>query len=230
METKNYDLFTLIKGNRVIQKGLVERLKKSITKIGYIKARPILVNKKMEILDGQNRFVACKELKLPIIYSIHDNCASDDTIIAELNKNQLVWRLSDYIHHFSEKNIPCYVEVKKFEEKYHFGISNAITICLVKADGRSGEVRTGKNFPINKNKEKIADFLIECNDLFFSNNTHFCRAVACLFNNATEKQIAKVKRKHLSIPQQPAMSSYLTVFQNLINRNAPEQEKIYFTK
>src|ERR1035438_3196611 len=105
MKSTNYSNFKMVDNNRNINNGLVERLTHSIEKLGYIEARPILVNDNMEIIDGQHRFLACKKLGLPIVYAQYNGEATDEDIIVELNTTQLIWRLADYIHHYAVKGV-----------------------------------------------------------------------------------------------------------------------------
>ena len=228
MKTTDYSKFKFIGTNRIIQNGLVERLKQSITKIGYIEARPILVNEDYEIIDGQNRFVACKELQIPIVYSIMKrNGITDDEIIAELNKNQLVWRLQDFIHHFAQQGVKYHSVIREFEDKYKLGISNSIVLCS-KVNHNTKHIRNGDNSPLNSKRDECAEFVLGCKDLFFYKNKCFVNAVKELFNKGNKEHIEKLKLKHLQIPQQPAMSSYCNVFGNIINRHRPDNSKIIF--
>ena len=49
-----------------------KKVLKSIKENDYTKYQPILVNNKMEIVDGQNRFLACKELGIPFHFIVSD--------------------------------------------------------------------------------------------------------------------------------------------------------------
>jgi ParB-like chromosome segregation protein Spo0J len=70
MKTTDYKLFKINKLNRIVQTGHIEKLKKSIEKVGYLKYNPIIVNEDMEIIDGQHRYFACVKLNLPIYYEV----------------------------------------------------------------------------------------------------------------------------------------------------------------
>lgn len=59
--TNNYDMFKRLEGNRFVDPKKVNKLKKSINEVGYI-SNPIIVNEKMEVIDGQHRLEALKEL------------------------------------------------------------------------------------------------------------------------------------------------------------------------
>lgn len=65
-ETKNYENFTFLTANRPINRNHVNKIKKSLSEYGYLDSQPITVTADMKILDGQHRFIACKEMGLPI--------------------------------------------------------------------------------------------------------------------------------------------------------------------
>ena len=67
-QSVNYAQFQPIDGNRTILQHHLKRLKKSMEENFLIS--PILVNEKMEIIDGQHRFEAAKSLGLPIYFFI----------------------------------------------------------------------------------------------------------------------------------------------------------------
>ena len=98
--TENYDLFKVMDKNRDIDH--VKKIIKSIKKVGYV-AVPIIVNERMEIIDGQNRCEACRELGLPIYYIV---IAGLDIIhCRSLNIGQSNWKMKDYIKSYSVEDI-----------------------------------------------------------------------------------------------------------------------------
>ncbi|MEQ9286955.1 MAG: ParB N-terminal domain-containing protein [Cyclobacteriaceae bacterium] len=75
-ETNDYSSFKKIKGNRGIDPQHVNRLEHSFKK-KHLKT-PILLNEKMEIVDGQHRVEAAKNLNLPVYYIIKENYGLDE--------------------------------------------------------------------------------------------------------------------------------------------------------
>lgn len=67
-QTNDYNLFKSLKGNRNVNKLHVQRLKESF-KGDYLMS-PIIVNQNYEIIDGQHRFNAAKDLSLPVNFII----------------------------------------------------------------------------------------------------------------------------------------------------------------
>ena len=103
-KTDNYDEFIFIKGNRDIKKSNVNKLKKKIQKNGYDVGIPITVleiDEKLVIIDGQHRYIACKELGLPIYftYSTIEDMSVKEIVkkISDLNTNGCNWSTDDFI-------------------------------------------------------------------------------------------------------------------------------------
>jgi hypothetical protein len=224
METKNYELFSMMDNNRQINNGLVKRLKKSIEDIGFIDSRPVIVNESMVIIDGQHRFQALKELGLPIVYSVI-NIDMNKAMIS-LNMNQLVWSLGDWIKSYASKGIPCYQTLIDFEESYHLGTSNAILIVFNSGNGSSKKIRDGKDFIVNVNRYKIVDFLFESKKyLSFWKTKNFVHAVVVLFSNLEISDVNKVLDNIQIVKQQATMNDYLKVFENILNKRKKTNKK-----
>lgn len=108
-KTRNYEMFNFLKYNREVKS--YERVLNSIKKKNLLEFRPILVDKDFNVLDGQHRLLAAKELELEIYYEIKDkHCTPEDVIL--LN-NQTKWCLSDYLNFWSEQENADYIKLKK---------------------------------------------------------------------------------------------------------------------
>ena len=67
--TKDYSIFKKLTGNRSTELERITKICDSIREVGYITS-PILVNENMEVIDGQGRLEAFKELGIPVEYII----------------------------------------------------------------------------------------------------------------------------------------------------------------
>ena len=95
-------------------------LKKSIKEHGYIR-NPIVVNEKMEILDGQGRYTACKELVKPIQFTVVEGAGIKECMV--LNQNGKNWTLTDFIKSYANQGNQSYIYFDQLLENYKFGIT-----------------------------------------------------------------------------------------------------------
>ena len=114
--TTDYGLFKSIEGNRNLNLQHLNRLRNSMQE------RPlftiITVNEKHEIIDGQHRFEASKELRLPINYVICPGYGLNDVHI--LNAASNTWYSDDYLEGYCRLQNPHYLQYRQFREQYGF--------------------------------------------------------------------------------------------------------------
>jgi|GEM_PF-2372054 len=219
MKTTEYDKFSFFYQNRNINHGLVNRLIHSIEKIGYIESSYITCDANYRIYDGQHRFIACKQLGIPILFKFTNTTADVNDVIIELNSNQLIWRLLDYVRLHAKNEIPFYVFLNKVHEGSEFGISADISICSGSYGSCSAKIRQGVDLPIFKHWDGVYNFLRQCKNLPFNNNVYFVRAIITLFKKASEKQINMVLKYHSTILKQTEAIGYLAIMENIINKH-----------
>lgn len=82
-------------GNRAVNKLRVQHIAKSMALHPEIfPLRPILVNDKFEIIDGQHRYNAAKMLGIPVWYEVAEDIGQEQALI--INQNQQTWNVMDY--------------------------------------------------------------------------------------------------------------------------------------
>ena len=161
--TSNYNMFKFLDQNRETIDRHIADLAASIKESGQIHA--IVVNDKFEIIDGQNRFKACKLLGIPVMYIKSKNASIKDVIL--MNNTQLGWKMKDYLRCFSNKkhyNHAEYIQVKRFMEDYKFNFSIALYLLSdATGDSYGREAFKKGTFKIkNMTKAKrMADVLIK---------------------------------------------------------------------
>ena len=92
--------FKRLLGNRDITESRVSAIIDSIEKVGY-QPVPILVNEKMEVIDGQGRLEACKRLGLPIYYIVKNGIGIDECM--SMNIKMQNWTIYDFIKSRAEQ-------------------------------------------------------------------------------------------------------------------------------
>lgn len=140
--TKDYDQFHTIEGNRVIDSRHVQRLIESMKVKDLF--TPILVNKKLGIIDGQHRLEARRHLKLQVPYNIiGENYGLAE--IQRLNTDQKNWTVLDYMNSYITLGLTEYETYKWFREKYKFSHHVCLRLLCQSNDKEAGvEFREGR--------------------------------------------------------------------------------------
>lgn len=115
MQTSDYSLFHRLDGNRRLVKSRKNKILKSIENVGYI-LNPIIVNKNMDVIDGQGRLEALKELGLPVPYVVAGDIGIEECIA--LNINMTNWKVQDYIDSYAEMGNINYITFKDFRNTF----------------------------------------------------------------------------------------------------------------
>ena len=142
--TKDYSLFKTLIGNRDVNEIHLKRLKESI-KANYL-TTIIIVNENLEIIDGQHRFLICKELNLPVNYIICNNYGISEIQI--LNANMKNWSLSDFVNGYCDLGYKDYQIFRHFVNEYNLPLKAAVLIL-------SGEHLSGKNCSFKQGEFKV---------------------------------------------------------------------------
>lgn len=145
-KTHDLSIFTQIDGNRVPNLQHIKRLADSIRVYG-MKCNPILVNERMEVIDGQHRLMAAKEANSFIYYIIVDGYSLSE--VHTLNLNQKNWTKKDFMDGYANMGIESYINLKSFYEKNDdFTFNDCIAFCQNMGNGSSrtltGQVRGSK--------------------------------------------------------------------------------------
>lgn len=108
--TKNYDIFKRLAGNRLVNQKNVETIVKNIEQNGLLPT-VVIVNEKMEIIDGQHRVEAFKRVGAPVIYQIFEGLTLEHCIA--MNVSGKKWDLKDYIQSYAEQGSEDYIYLSK---------------------------------------------------------------------------------------------------------------------
>lgn len=111
LKTNEYAIFKKHPSNREINIANLRKIKLSLASKNMLHLRPIIVNEKYEIIDGQHRLQAAKELGLDIFYVVNEN--SKDFDIVALNNNQKRWEAEDYLNYYCSQNLEHYLTFKE---------------------------------------------------------------------------------------------------------------------
>ena len=125
--TRDYSIFKRLVGNRDIPESRISKIVESIQSIGWVH-NPIIVNEKMEVIDGQGRLTALQRLKMPVEYVIAEGAGNRECIY--MNMNMVNWKLPDFVKSYAEQGNENYQRLVALMEKYANGNLNIISTAL----------------------------------------------------------------------------------------------------
>ena len=125
--TKDYSIFKRLIGNRDIPESRISKIVESIQTIGWVH-NPIIVNEKMEVIDGQGRLTALQRLKMPIEYIIAEGAGNKECIY--MNMNMVNWKLPDFIKSYAEQGNENYQRLLSLMQRYANGNLDIISTAV----------------------------------------------------------------------------------------------------
>lgn len=223
-ETTDYDMFKFIKGNRSLKENQVERLVESIKDKNLLDVNPIIVNKNLEVIDGQSRLMAAKQLNVPIFYTVAKAANLEDVRL--LNINVKTWGMEDYLDSYLAQNIPDYYTLKKFHEEYAIPITISLQLLSgmsdrqeVRLSFKSGDFKVVSLGQAKRIAEKLLD-IREFADRGIWRSRDFIQAVIALDKDkkiSHEKLLKQFKKNDLTIYRQGSTQDYLRRFTEVYN-------------
>ena len=126
-KTNDLKIFKDVIGNRVPNPQHVRRLSTSIKQNGML-CNPILVNEKMEVIDGQHRLLASIEANSFIYYIILNGYNLGE--VHTLNLNQKNWTKKDFMDGYADMGIESYIKLREFTElNQDFTLTDCMALC-----------------------------------------------------------------------------------------------------
>lgn len=225
-ETTNYSLFKFMKGNRSVNPFNLKRITESM-KVRCLFS-PILVNPDMEIIDGQHRFLAQKELNLPVYFIEVPEYGLNEVHI--LNTNSSNWKREDYLSGYVDMGNRTYIQFKEFMSKYpSLSINSSLCIIGINKDGRKQDDRKGTKYfetgnlviPDYEYSCRIADKIMDYCSIYKNyNRISFVLAltkVICHKNYNHEEMMSRLNRRKELITDQINANNYVLLLEEIFN-------------
>ena len=228
--SSDYSIFKLSDLNR--EPTHYKKVLKSIKENDYTKYQPILVNNKMEIVDGQNRFLACKELGIPVHFIVSDEIKI--FAAADINKASKNWSTEDFIKHYAKRGREPYIRFLEVCEKYgqktttvqHFGVMSK------GATSRADNVRSG-NFTFKKEVD-IDDFFTHIEDFAgyypeFYKKERFAVSMIRLYSHPDynkDVMLSKLKIASGIVNEQPKLALMINEMLKLYNYGSGSRSRL----
>jgi len=235
-QTKEYNLFKGLEGNRNINYNHVKKIKDSIINNGNISAITCISDKdgKYIIVDGQHRYMACRELDIPIIFDVWDNINTNSMI--SLNKDQCNWKLIDYLNYGCSSGIEDYVVLKEYSTKNKIALSSLIIIL-----GNCNDVKYSfKNMVWKISDKETADKMLSYLDDFHKKfgiehrlHVKFIQGFKTVIKTGLydhERMLHQLTKCHSFMLKQPNVSSYISNIEKIYNYRVVSDKKVSFSK
>lgn len=238
--TKNYGKFKTIEGNRVLRQGNLEKIKESMKEKQLI--LPICVNENFEIIDGQHRFNAAKELELPVYYYIIRGYKIED--VERANRASTNWTFMDFLNSYVLSKVPAYVTISEIIEEYPISLPELLKILSriqkVNSNNLYQRFKDKKLEISDSEKAKLVEFLKALSKFNFFSEYKKSRFVSAFFKlysfpgyNQAQME-AKLNTKSLKeeLVHCNTIEDYLSILANKIYsaKNARSKYNIYYNK
>lgn len=231
--TRDYKKFKLLGANREVNKEHVQRLINSYEKNPeLITSRPLLVNDKFEVIDGQHRLAALKALNLPVHYMTLDGLGT--AAAQQLNATQRSWSLKDYAHSYAQSGNRHYQRFLELQEETPVGYTPLMWFTTGgQTSGLAARFRLGE-FEMAKDEELVEERLEMLRD--YATYVRFWREyqfVSAVFNFITDEKYDHT-RMMAKLPQVKPMTrhnnytEYLRELENIFNYREQIQNQVRF--
>lgn len=223
-ETSDYNMFSFIANNRVVSKAHVNKIIASMEKKRLVS--PILINEKGQIIDGQHRFLAQKELSFPIPYIKQSGYGEKETQI--LNNNTKNWSLGDWELHYCNKNIRDYLIYRDFRKQYRFTTEQCQMLLSEQSNNEAFKDGFFKVEDFRKATMR-ADMIVSVGKYFRDyKDRMFMRAMIACFDNKDynhNRFLKKLSYQGNSLVKCVDKKSYLRLIEEIYNFKSRETSK-----
>lgn len=234
LSTTNYRLLKLISSNREVDPRHVKKLVTSIREKNLLSLNPVIVNSKMEVLDGQHRLEAAKILKVPIFYTIGELVSHDD--IAKLNTNKKNWKLLDYINYFTIKGVKEFRELSKLINEFP-DLPVTFLIAVINEDGSRQQRNIAQGVLDIGNLASAREIIRQVGDFpkYFdhSNSSRFLEAFVFIHKTGLydhDFMLKKLESNPGILKACANKKGYIRLLQEVYNKGTHEKNIVLFTK
>jgi len=192
-ETKDYSEFTYYPFNRTIDKKKVAKLKTSISKTGQL-INPIIVDQQGNVIDGQHRLEALKDMKMPVWYVIRKINGSIIKELIETNNVLDKWKQIDFCKTYADIGNKEYRYIldahysweKNFNRDIPFG-----RIVFAYTNSEGPKFKEGGAVYLKEQGDNIMDVFYELDKIYDDRNILH-------YNNIRSLKKLQLKNKHFN--------------------------------
>lgn len=233
--TCNYAQFSCVKKNRSIDQDHLMQLYDAVSAKNLLAEFPILVDKNLNVIDGQHRLRVAESLGVPIYYIVSERITVDD--ISSTNGNTRHWRMQDYMDRWLAEGKMEYVVLDRFMKKFpFFTLSEAVHLChfgdkkYIHSKFTKGEYRCNDSSYAAKVAHALLDFA-----KFFPryHDNGFILAVANLMGNVNydhKVMMARLEYQSTKLVRCSNSVAYIELLNEIYNYRAPLTKRVTLRK
>lgn len=237
LQTKDYDQFKTIVGNRDIDIDHVNYLVKLNSKENLLHLFPGTVTKDGYLFDGQHRLEAAKANDWDFFYTVSEKTLAElgDTIVALTNTAQKRWAIKDYINYFVKHGKEQYIFLTQLMDTYKMSYTNVLSLTSGSSQTRSIRVGELKIFTSEEEKQIVIDMLDQYiflkdfvpGDIFL--HRAFVMAVRTVFNSMSAEDLkGEIIRSGIDFTRKANTTDYLRLLESIVNFKRQEKNHIRF--
>ncbi len=228
--------------NRKTDPRHIARLKAALSEDNQLHVRPIVVNAKLEIIDGQNRTMAARELGLQKIPCLVVKGASVESA-PTINQNMKNWGGSDFAHYWAKKGKADYVQFNDFSARTGLPYSVAIVLLSGGNAKNSRHITNFKRGLFTIFRAKAGDYMryvelflqrLEDFKPYLKSSTHdtpFIMAFWRVFNNINYQHERMVHKLAVNgFTKRSTKDAYVEELEEVYNYKVKPEERIRFSE
>lgn len=236
-EEKDYKKFKKLPDNRDVLSNRFDKLMASFSVKQIL--NPIIVNEKMQIIDGQGRFEVLKKLGRPIPYIIADGADSDDC--KRMNRYNTKWSQLDFAKSYATGGNENYQNLLTACAKTNFPISRVTRLTnhgKSVAANKEPMIESGKLvFTLEDIDKAIAvkELILDIQDALNLGrriNDAFCVSIKIMsdfkgYNHSHMLMNCKKLKNEFSLIS--GIEGMLREFERVYNYRCPVEQRLYFS-
>lgn len=222
-QTTDYDRFKFNKLNREIDPARVEFWKRTLTNNDLLCDNPMLIDSNDNIIDGQHRLCAAKELGITVYYQVASRATINDA--PTLNSQNKGWTNVDYLTAWCNAGNTEYIRLGKIHDQYPWMQLSTLYRLLSHGTNFVGltDAFRGGRFVITA--EAYAHEVARCTQDFaqfvpFWRETTFINAIANLCDNSNydhARMMNKMKLVGNRLVHCASGADYIKLFSSIYN-------------
>jgi len=230
--TNDYGKFKVLLGNRDVSPERVAKIKKSIQERGYIWS-PILVNEKYEVIDGQGRLQALKELGMQADYYVSPGLTIADCVAMNINAKN--WTTADFVKSYADQGNENYIRLQNLIERFptiQFNVILTVAKGNLAEAGTASNVKEG-NLKISSENYESAKVKLEYLAIahkYIKKKNSLLAVAFCMSQETCNKDrlMNVIKKNHDEIEVPSSVKDVIQIIENCYNARLTNGNRILF--